>query len=120
MKKLIIAATVCFATLTVVPAYADEEIDQLGAYLELAEQYIDLANRPEAAVFFAVEGIVEIHEARGEKAKAIETLSAMLEKFPANTAARNLIRFELRDLHAEMGDAAGALAQLEAVIEDNR
>ena len=120
MKKLIIAATVCLATLTVVPAYADEEVDQLNDYLELAEQYIDLAKRPEAAVFFAVEGIVEIHEARGEKAKAAELLTSMLEKFPEKSAERNIIRFQLRDLHAEMGDGVAALAQLQAVIEDNQ
>ncbi|MEO0543724.1 MAG: hypothetical protein AAFY99_07890 [Pseudomonadota bacterium] len=120
MKKLIMAATICIATLTIVPAHADEEVDQLNDYLALAEQYIDLAKRPEAAVFFAVEGIVEIHEARGEMAKATELLTSMLEKFPEKSAERNIIRFQLRDLHAEMGDANAALAQLQSVIEDNR
>ncbi|MEM9999658.1 MAG: hypothetical protein AAF940_02145 [Pseudomonadota bacterium] len=122
MRKLIIAMGVCVATVTAVPAFAEEEdfVDQLQDYLDLAEQYVDLANRPEAAVFFAVEGIVEIHEARGEKAKAAELLAGMIDQFPDNPAARNIIRFELRDLHAEMGDADAALAQLQAVIEDNR
>ncbi|MEM6946086.1 MAG: tetratricopeptide repeat protein [Pseudomonadota bacterium] len=123
MKRLMIAATMLSAaTLTAAPAQADDLdlIEQLQGYLQISEQFIDLVNRKEAAVFFAVEGIVEIHEERGDQAKAIPTLQAFLEKYPDDQAVRNIIRFKLRDLYRETGQADLAIAELEVVVEENR
>ena len=66
------------------------------------------------------EGIVEIHEERGEKAKAIPILKTILDKYPDDQAVRNIIRFKLRDLYRETGQADLALAELDVLIEENR
>lgn len=105
------------------PAFAGERedfIEQVQGYLDISEKYLTLANRKDAAVFFAVEGIVEIHEERGEKAKAIPVLEKILEKYPDNQTVRNIIRFKLRDVYRETGKADLALAELAAVINENR
>lgn len=124
MKKLIIATALCVTAIVATPAIAQEddgaELAGLNAYLDLAEQYVDLASDPDTAVFFAVQGIVEIHTARGERSEAVEALQALIERYPDNQAARNIIRFELRDLHQERGDVQAALAELDAVLEENR
>lgn len=123
MKKFAIATAVALSTVFVTPAFADDEgqfIDQIQSYLEISEKFVALANRQDAAVFFAVEGIVEIYEARGEKANAAAALKEILEKYPDNRPARNIIRFKLRDVYRETGKADLALAELEAVIEENR
>ena len=122
MKKLMIVTVMAVTTAFAAPASADSEeaIELLQGYLELSEQYVDLTNRKDASVFFAVEGIVEIHEARGEQAKAIPILQGVLEQFPENQAVRNLVRFKLRDLYRETGQTEQALAELQRVIEENR
>lgn len=106
------------------PAAADEQeedfIEEYQGYLTIAEQYLDLANRKEAAVFFAIEGIVEIHEARGEQAQAIPLLKAFLDEYPEDQTVRNVIRFKLRDLYRETGQTDLAIAELTTVIAENR
>lgn len=119
MLVSLMAGATAFAT----PALADDHddfIEELQGYLALSEQFVDLANRSDAAVFFAVEGIVEIHEERGEEAAAIPILREALDKYPENQAVRNLIRFKLRDLYRETGQADLALAELQTLIEENR
>ncbi|MEM1385292.1 MAG: hypothetical protein AAF713_05985 [Pseudomonadota bacterium] len=123
MKRLIVASAMVVTAAFAVPATADDEMDfieQFQSYMELSEQFLNLANRNDAAVFFAVEGIVEIHEDRGERAKAIPVLKGVLEKYPDNQAVRNIIRFKLRDLYRETGQADLALTELQVVIEENR
>ena len=44
----------------------------------------------------------------------------ILEQYPENQTVRNIIRFKLRDVYVETGQADLALAELEAVIEENR
>ena len=105
------------------PAIADDHedfIEQVQSYLELSEQYITLAKEKEAAVFFAVEGIVEIHEERGEQAKAVPALRKILEQFPDNQAVRNIVHLKLRDLLRETGQTDLALVQLQTLIAENR
>ena len=84
------------------PASADDSqaafIDVMHGYLGVAEQYTSLAARPEAAVYFAVEGIVEVYERRGELDKAIGDLEQLLEQHGDNQTVRNIVRFKLRDL----------------------
>tara|TARA_Y100000588_G_scaffold223484_1_gene237486 strand:+ start:335 stop:709 length:375 start_codon:yes stop_codon:yes gene_type:complete len=124
MKQFTIAAMALLAATFALPAQAEEEeaefIKNIQGYLDVSEKYVSLANGKDHAVFFAVEGIVEIHQERGEQAKAIPALKKILEKYPDNRTVRNIIRFKLRDVYVETGRADLALAELEAVIEENR
>lgn len=119
MIVTMMAVTATFAA----PAMADDAedfIEQVQSYLELSEQFVGMAKEKESAVFFAVEGIVEIHEDRGEQAKAIPALRSVLEQFPENQAVRNVVHLKLRDLLRETGQTDLALAQLETMIAENR
>ncbi|MEM1430263.1 MAG: hypothetical protein AAGG09_12475 [Pseudomonadota bacterium] len=124
MRKLILASTVAVASICAMPAIAEEDeyafIDEFLGYLEISEQFLALASRTEAAVFFAMEGIVEIHEARGEQAQAIPELQSILEMYPENQAVRNLVRFKLRDLYRETGQTDAALNELRVLIDENK
>jgi len=123
MKKLMIATVMLASATFAVPASAQEEEEFLGlfqGYLDIAEQFVGLANRTDAAVFFAVEGIVEIHEERGEQAKAIPQLKNVLDIYPDNQPVRNIVHFKLRDLYRDTGQSDLALAELEVLIEENK
>ena len=124
MKSILLSAAMALSlTLPAFAADHEEEIDfidEFQGYLAISESFTDLAGRTDAAVFFAVEGIVEIHEARGTTAEAIPMLEAYLEGVTTDQAARNIIRFKLRDLYEETGQADAALAQLDAVMRENQ
>lgn len=124
MKSVAIASMMLIATVFASPAHAEEEgaefLQKMQGYLEVSERFVALVNGRENAIFFAVEGIVEIHEERGELAKSVPILKNILEKYPENQTVRNIIRFKLRDVFVETGRADLALAELEAVIEENR
>ncbi|MEM9557725.1 MAG: hypothetical protein AAGC60_25930 [Acidobacteriota bacterium] len=111
------------AMLAVPPSVAagDEgaALGMMGDYLTLAERYTELASRPETSVFFAVEGIVEIYEARGELDQAVQHLERLLEKHSTSQTVRNIVRFKLRDLYNQTGRSQRALEELETVIEEN-
>lgn len=119
MIAVVITAMASFAA----PALADDEdefLEQLQAYLDISEQYVALSKQKEAAVFFAVEGIVEIHEDRGEQAKAVPMLRQILDQYPDNQAVRNIVHFKLRDLLRDTGQTDAALTQLQTLIAENR
>ena len=97
-----------------------EFIEIMTGYLDVTERIVALASTQEASVYFAVEGIVEIYEDRGELARAIPHLRKVLEQYPDNRAVRNIVRFKLRDVYKETGQADLALQELEAVIQENR
>ena len=101
--------------------YIGEEvfIDTLGSYMDVSEKIISLAGRREAAIFFAIEGIVEIYEQRNELAKAPPHLQKILKKYPDNKTIRNIVRFKLRDVYNDTGRSDLALQELEAVIAEN-
>ncbi len=123
MSKKPLAVIGVVLTLCMAPAVASEEQDFLRtikSYLDISEQFVTLADRKEAALFFAVEGIVEIHEERGEHAKAAPLLEQVLEAYPDNQTVRNIVRFKLRDVYKETGRSDLALKQLQAVIRENR
>lgn len=68
------------------PVWADEDeheeqafLSLLSNYLTLSEEMASIAAKPEVTVYLAMEGIVEIHENRGEKAKAIPDLEKILD-----------------------------------------
>ena len=126
MKSLLIVTAMVVSAAFAVPAQADDHeeeldfIEQFEGYMNISEKFLNLAKRTDAAVFFAVEGIVEIHEDRGEQAKAIPMLQKVLESYPDNQTVRNVIRFKLRDLYRETGQTDLALAELQTLIEENR
>ena len=104
--------------------YVEEEIfidaiDTLGGYMDVSERFIRLAGRPEAAIFFAIEGIVEIYEQRNELALAPPHLQNILNKYPDNKTIRNIVRFRLRDVYNDTGRSDLALRELEAIIAEN-
>ena len=124
MKRLAIAIAILMTTALAMPAQADDDerefIETINGYLDISDKYVNLANQKEAAIFFAVEGIVEIHEDRGEQANAVPALRKILDQYPDNQTVRNIVRFKLRDVYREVGNADLALAELDAVIEENR
>ena len=124
MKKMMIVAVVAVSAMFAAPVHAQEEegafIELFQGYLDVADNWVGMANRTDATVFFAIEGVVEIYEDQGDKAKAIPVIRAVLDKYPENQAVRNIVRFKLRELYRETGQASMALAELDAVIEENR
>ena len=128
MKHLKILALAVMTASFAVPALAEDhdehdeahEIDLFLGYMEISERFVNLAGDTTAAVFFAVEGITEIHEERGEPAAAIAALQGILEQYPDNQAVRNVVRFSLRDIYLESDQADLALAELQLLIEENR
>ena len=120
-----LAAVLAFAVLCLpaVPAQAEPEeadfINLMTRYLKLAEKFTELASSREAAIYFALEGIVEIHESRGELDQAIVHLEKALEEHGDSVAVRNLVRFKLRDLYNQTGNSKRALEQLDKIIADN-
>lgn len=98
---------------------AIDTIDTLGGYMDVSERFIRLAGRPEAAIFFAIEGIVEIYEQRNELALAPPHLQSILDKYPDNKTIRNIVRFRLRDVYNDTGRSDLALRELEAIIAEN-
>ncbi len=123
LKSLLAACVLLVASTLAPPALAEEQgpfLQQFQGYLAIAEKFTALASQEEAAVFFAIEGIVEIHEQRDSLAEAIPLLAGFLDDYPDNRAIRNVIRFKLRDLYRETGQPDEALAQMIAVVEENR
>ena len=57
-----------------------EFIEILNGYMDVSEKFIGMAGQQEAAIFFAIEGIVEIYEERNELAKAPQHLQKILKK----------------------------------------
>lgn len=100
-------------------AEAQRFIQLMESYLQLSNQMVDSASRNETAIYLAIEGISEIYEQRGEKAKAIPHLLGILEQNPTNRTIRNVARFKLRDLYNETGRSDKALEQLELIIKEN-
>lgn len=125
MKPLILAGLFGLTTTLTPMASAQaqnvevETIALFQSYLDIAEQFVGFTAEQEATVFLAVEGIVEIYEARGEAAAAIPVLQAALAQYPEDQPARNIIRFKLRDLYRDTGQADLALAELQAILDEN-
>ncbi len=130
--KSLAAATVLLMLLLslalMVPAvaWADEDMQQMDqflalmqSYLGVSDQWVEMTSQRETVIFLAIEGIVEIYEQRGEKAKAIPHLQKILDKNRDNQTVRNAVRFKLRDLYKETGRTQEALDELDRVIDEN-
>ncbi len=98
---------------------ARQFIDLMDNYLGLSNRWVATASEPDTAVYLAIEGITEVYENRGEKAKAIPHLISIVDKSAGNRALRNIARFKLRDLYNETGRSDKALEQLELIIQEN-
>lgn len=92
----------------------------MKGYLGVGDQWVSMASTSESAVYLALEGITEIYEQRGERAKAIEHLNRLLDESGDNRAVRTIISFKLRDLYNETGRGDQALAVLDRIVADNR
>ena len=70
-------------------------------------------------MYFAIEGIIEIYEARGELRDAGPHLEQILQKYGENRTLRAMIRFKLRDIYNETDQYEKALQQLEEIIAES-
>ncbi|TDJ34631.1 MAG: tetratricopeptide repeat protein [Gammaproteobacteria bacterium] len=117
---LTIVAVTGFLMVSPVQAQEDQKfLDTMVKYLEITDRYVTLASEPAAAVFFAMEGIVELYEQRGETAQAIPHLERLLEQNAGNPVVENIVRFKLRDLYRDTGQGNKALAQLDRIFAEN-
>ena len=98
---------------------ARELIELMGNYLGFSNHWVETASKPDAAIYLAIEGIIEVYEERREKAKAIPHLERIVQQNADNRTVRNIARFKLRDLYRETGRSDQAIEQLELVIEEN-
>ncbi len=125
VKKIITLFLLSVPLLIAVPnalAVQEEDIfiDRMAKFLGIGEHFVKLASHKETAMFFAVEGIVEHYESRGEAAKAIPELLNVLQSYPDNQTIRNIVHFKLRDIYKETGRSDLALKELQAVVAENR
>lgn len=95
-------------------------ISVMDGYLDLSRDVVDIAAKRETTVFLAIEGIVEIYEARNDMDRAIEHLERIMIAYPDNLVIRNLVRFKLKDIYVETGRADKALEVLDALIAENK
>ena len=115
----LIAVVVLYAP---VSQAADEQqrfVTLMNNYLDLVNSVVDSAERPEAAVFMAIEGIFEVYEQRRDAPSAVRHLEGLLAEHGDNRTVRNLIRFKLRDIYKETGQQDKALEQLDLIVADN-
>lgn len=122
-KTLLLTVVLGIGTATAPLAYAGSEEEEfiglMESYLEVAHRWIQMAETREAAVFFAIEGITEIYEERGELRDAGPHLERILEKYGENRTLRTMIRFKLRDIYNQTDQHEKALQQLEEVIAES-
>lgn len=131
--RVILTLTACMAfslaTFAVPGTHAQEpdaEFETMSNVLGLMDQYLEVSSRwlqvvsqRESLILLAAEGIIEIYEAQGDKAKAIPHLRRVMEQYRQDPIVRNAIRFKIRDIYKERGMYEEALRELEAVIAEN-
>ncbi len=126
-KTLLIALTLSFCVGAGPAAAADQPDAQkmdhfvtlMSKYLSLADQVVSVANRQDAAIFLAIEGIFEVYEQRKDAPGAVRHLNRILETHAQDRTVRNLVRFKLRDIYKETGQMDKALEQLDLIISEN-
>lgn len=122
--KSLLASTAITAAVLAAPgagAAGDQEafVDLMNQYLALGNAVVDTAERPEAAIFLAIEGIFEVYEKRRDAPNAIQHFERLLREHGENQTVRNLIRFKLRDIYKETGQSDKALEQLDLIVAEN-
>ncbi len=123
-NKLLIALSLSLALGAGAATAADEQEAQkfvtlMSNYLSLADQVVSIANRQDAAIFLALEGIFEVYEQRKDAPGAVAHLNRILDTHAQDRVVRNLVRFKLRDIYKETGQTDKALEQLELIIKEN-
>ncbi len=121
MKLKIIALLLALSAPIANAQSPDEQaqfVQLMNQYLDLSEQVVSIASRPEATIFMAVEGIFEVYEQRKDAPGAIKHLERILAD-SSNQTVRNIVRLKLRDIYKETGQADKALEQLDLVIQEN-
>jgi len=88
----------------------------MDGYLGVSRQWVEMAGRREGVMFFAIEGIVEIYEERGELRAAIPHLERILRDHGTDGAVRVIVSFKLRDVYRKTGQEQRALEILDDVI----
>ena len=130
MKVLIsrlvaVLAAASLGMLMLLPAAADarEEVSQeqefiqlMDGYLGVSRQWVEMAGRREGVMFFAIEGIVEIYEERGELRAAIPHLERILQDHGTDDAVRAIVSFKLRDVYRKTGQEERALEILDDIV----
>lgn len=95
-------------------------INLMDKYLALSQRVAAIASQPDASVFLAIEGIVEIYEERGEMDQAIEHLNRLIKESPNNRSLRTIARFKLREIYGDLEMRSKALSELDRIIADHR
>ncbi len=119
----VVIASLLISALWLAPASAQEDsqemVDLMNSYLTLADRVVDAAERPQAAIFMAIEGIYEIYEKRRDAPGAVRHLSKILDQHPNDRVVRNLVRLKLSDIYKETGEPDKALEQMDLIIVEN-
>ncbi len=121
-KPLILSLLLMASGMTSASAQDDQTLKfvaLMNDYLTLANKMVDAAEKPQAAIFMAIEGIYEVYEQRRDAPGAVRHLSEILDNHPNDRVVRNLVRFKLRDIYKETGEADKALEQMDKIIAEN-
>ncbi|MBN1675524.1 MAG: hypothetical protein JXR37_31070 [Kiritimatiellae bacterium] len=94
-------------------------VDAMGGYLDLSQNWVKMVSNKHTVAFFALEGIAEIYEQKGEPEKAVPELRKALEKYGNDPVIRNAIRFKIRDIYKDSGQHEAALEELRAILAAN-
>ncbi|MGF1526697.1 MAG: hypothetical protein ACFCBW_07885 [Candidatus Competibacterales bacterium] len=97
-----------------------EYLDEMRGYIDLSRDFVNALGQREFAVFFAIEGIVEIYEERDELRDAIIHLERILARYPDDVAVRNIIRFKIQELYRILDLPGKAMDQLDLIIAESQ
>ena len=127
LKHTLIGAVVCtvVAWTPLTQAQAPEDLATMQTFLEIMDSYFgiiestwEVSTSAEKAAIMQMQKIREIHEDRGEKAKATGMLREVLET-SRNQTIRNAAYMLLGDTLKETGRSDEALEVLQAGLREN-
>lgn len=91
-------------------------VDMIGAYLDVQRKWKTALDDKDMTLVIAMEALVELHESKGDKLKAIPDLQKMLAKYKDNDTIRKAILFKMKDVYKDSGDPDKALDVLKKQI----
>ena len=127
LKSMLIGVIACTAVVVTPPsqAQAPEELATMQTFLEIMDSYFgiiestwDVSSSAEKAAIMQMQKIREIHEDRGEKARAAGMLREVLET-SRNQTIRNAAYMLLGDTLKETGRSDEAIKVLEQGLREN-
>lgn len=120
-----VAILLCVLLAPAAPLFAQEEAEQqerfmnvMSQYLDFSEKFSDIAKDRQIVLLLTIEGIVEMHKARGETRAAIVHLRRLLDA-TEDRGPRNLLRLKILDLLKETGQVEEALEELDQLWQEN-